>query len=264
MKSFFQMIKYSELVNYEAGKAAAYNDISTTYFKQGYYEKSISYSLKFIEISKKTKNDIFVGSGLNNLAQTYLKLNDTEKAEKCYKKSIKLMSLVEPKRLGIPYNGLGNVWLKNNNFDSAIVYYQKALKLNESLNLKKYYAKNYLNIAIVFNKKNNSKLALIFASKNLNFGKELKEPQQINEASIFLSQLYDDSKNFKQAYEMLKLSTIMKDSIINDDNKQALFQSEMNYQTQLKEKEVNELSQKKKIAELESKRKTSFLLLFGI
>lgn len=266
LQSYFLMLKYAESINNDEGKAGAYNDISTTYFKQKYYKESIEYTLKFIALSRKMKDSIFISSGLNNLARTYLSINQIDKAEKCYKEAIKIKQKVEPQRLGVIYNGLGNLWRQRKNSDSAFYYYYKALKVNKLLNLKIFYVRDYQSLALTYIDKNQPKLAEENALSSLKIANELNEPEHIKSAAAILARIYKNSNQFKKAMEMLELSSIMNDSILNDENKKSLLVAEMNYQTEKKEAKIKELDQKKKIAELQSNKKTilinSFIISF--
>jgi two-component system, LytTR family, sensor kinase len=259
LKSYFTMLRYAESINYDEGKAGAYNDISTTYFKQKYYKESILYCLKFIDLSKKMRDSVFISSGFSNLAHTYLTINEIDKSEAFYKEAIIIKSRVEPKRLGILYNGLGNVWRKRNNTDSALFYYNKALVLNESLKLKRFYVRNYENIALTYIDKNEPALAEKNALKSLSIAQEINEPEHIKSAALILSNLYSKSGKLKEAFAMLQLSSAMKDSIVNDENKQSLLKAEMDYQYQLNESEVKQLEQKNEITQLQSQRKNTII-----
>jgi two-component system, LytTR family, sensor kinase len=60
------------------------------------------------------------------------------------------------------------------------------------------------------------------------------------------------------------LEAKINDSLSQINIKNSALKSLFKYETEKKETQITQLSQKKRIAELESKRKTSFLLLFGI
>lgn len=259
LHSFFEMLKYADLINDNEGRAGAYNDISTTYFKQKYYTESIAYCLKFIDLSRQMNDSIFISSGLSNLAYSYLTINETEKAEKAYKEALRIKARVEPKRLGVIYNGLGNVWRKRGNTDSALYYYKKALDLNTSLHLKRFYVRNYENIALIYLEKKQMKPAEEYALKSLDAARDINEPEHIKSAAGILSEIYQNTGRYKEAYDMIQLSSVMKDSIVNDENKQSLLKAEMNYQTQLKESEIKQLEQQNQITLLQSKQKNTII-----
>lgn len=262
LHSFFEMLKYANLINDNEGRAGAYNDISTTYFKQKYYAESIDYCLKFIALSRQMNDSIFISSGLSNLAHTYLTVNETEKAEKAYREALVIKEKAEPKRLGIIYNGLGNVWRKRGNADSALYYYKKALDLNIALRLKRFYVRNYENIALIYLEGKQMQAAEDYALKSLKTAQEINEPEHIKTAAGILSEIYQNTGRYKAAYDMIKLSSAMKDSIVNDENKQSLLKAEMNYQTQLKEAEITQLEQQHQITRLQSERKN--FIIYGI
>ncbi len=259
LNTFFEMLKYANEINDKEGQAAAFNDISTTYFKQKYYKESIQYCLNAIAISRQLNDSIFISSGLSNLAHSYLSINEIEKAETAYIEALKIKEIVEPKRLGVIYNGLGNVWRKRGNLDSSLSFYYKALNLNYKLKLKKLYVRNYENIAFVYLEQKKLKKAEEYAQLSLATAQEIREPEHIKSAFSLLSEIYAANHQFEMAYNMMQRSTKMKDSIINDENKQSLLKAEMNYQATLKQDEIIQLEQQNQITTLESHRKNSII-----
>jgi tetratricopeptide (TPR) repeat protein len=78
-------------------KASAYTNLSGIYIRDSIYDLAVSYSLKAIEIRKKTNDKLNEAAALGNLASIYLLEKDYKKAKKVYKNALKLIEFDESK-----------------------------------------------------------------------------------------------------------------------------------------------------------------------
>ncbi len=106
-------------------KASAYNNLSGIYIQDSLYDKAREFSLKVIEIRRKTKNKLFEASALGNLASIYAFEESYKKSKEIYLEAINLIE---------------------NDKSSTAFRYKRDLYLNLAwalYNLKDYTAYNY-------------------------------------------------------------------------------------------------------------------------
>lgn len=72
-------------------KASAYNNLSGIYSQDSLYDKAREFSLKAIEIRKRTKNKLFEASALGNLASIYAFEENYRKSKEIYLEALNLI-----------------------------------------------------------------------------------------------------------------------------------------------------------------------------
>lgn len=100
-------------------QAKIYNERGLLLFYRGIFSSALNYFLKANELDP-TSPEIY-----NNIAQTYLKLGNQQKAEENFKKAIEIFP-----DFAEVYNNLGLMYLSNNQFELASENFKKAIDLN--------------------------------------------------------------------------------------------------------------------------------------
>ncbi|MEJ5307736.1 MAG: tetratricopeptide repeat protein [candidate division WOR-3 bacterium] len=100
-------------------QAKIYNERGLLLFYRGIFSTALNYFLKANELDP-TSPEIY-----NNIAQTYLKLGNQQKAEENFKKAIEIFP-----DFAEVYNNLGLMYLSNNQFELASENFKKAIDLN--------------------------------------------------------------------------------------------------------------------------------------
>ena len=72
-------------------KASAYNNLSAVYMQDSLYDKARAYSLKALEIKRKTNDKLSVASALGNLASIYAFEKDYKKSKEIYLEALDLI-----------------------------------------------------------------------------------------------------------------------------------------------------------------------------
>lgn len=96
-----------------------YNERGLLLFYRGIFSSALNYFLKANELDPNSP-EIY-----NNIAQTYLKLGNQQKAEENFKKAIEIFP-----DFAEVYNNLGLMYLSNNQFEIASENFKKAIDLN--------------------------------------------------------------------------------------------------------------------------------------
>ena len=129
-------------------KVEILNNLGTSYYSLGDYNKSIEYYEKELEIIKNIFGDNwqYITASYNNLGTSYYGLGDYSKAIEYYEKVLKIMkNIPESNYLGViapPYNNLGVSYDGLGNYKKASEYYEKALEI-----IKNTLGENHPNVA---------------------------------------------------------------------------------------------------------------------
>ena len=140
------------------------------------YKKTISINPSFVE-------------AYNNLGNIYDELGKLDKAEENYTKVISL----NPK-FAEAYNNLGNIYEKKGEIDKAKIKYEEAILINPKLTN----AHRQLSLIKNYNKYDEQ----YFILKKLYSDTNIKE-QDLCNINFSLAKIYEDLKNFKNAYQHL-------------------------------------------------------------
>jgi len=204
------------------------NSIALVYQNKEKYDSALIFLNKALKIDEGLGNQKEIGIRLSNLANVYSQMNNFDKSEKLFKEAIKIfMELEINYSLCISYNELADLYLKNKEFRLAEQYSHKSLKIANNIHLNNITKENYKRLSII--------------NKNKN--------------------------DYRKAYKYYKLFAEVKDSIFNEKSMNAINNLEVKYQTKKKEIEIELLSKRNKISNLELEKnetKRQFLIIFLI
>ncbi len=208
-------------------------------------------ALKFSQLRLKTIYDNQLKSELalsfNNLGNLYLRKHDFNNAVINFKASInEALGTNDNRVLSMAYNNLANLYIQTHNNDSSLFYNNKSLEAALHIDDKRAIAFAYLNLSDYYSSQESYTLSHANALLALNIAKELGYPDLLKRASSRLAQLYAQTGDFKNAFEMQKVMMEANSKILNDGIKEKLLKSSLQYE--YKQKEDSTRLEQKRIA----------------
>ncbi len=143
---------------------------------------------------------------------------------------------------GIAYSkgNIGLVYTAQNKLDSAEIYLNKSIEILEPLG-DNYAVSSYLDgLAEVYFKRKQYSKAKKTAHKSLLLAQEHGLKEQIRDASLRLSTIYNQSKDFEKAFFHHKQYVAYRDSINNEETIRKIANLHTKYEVAQKQKEVDE------------------------
>lgn len=121
-------LQLAKKLNYNYGQALSYNILGYSLTTTGKFDEAISNLLKGLDIYEKMANKKGIANTCNSLANAYLGLNNSKKAEEYYQKCFEVSSSppVNEHMVTVASFGLGNVLIENKKIKEAIPYFEKA------------------------------------------------------------------------------------------------------------------------------------------
>ncbi len=208
----------------EVGMAYCYNGIGTIYNKTN-REEGLRYLKKSLALFK--KNSYHKGIAINyiNIANA---LDDYHESIKMYNKSIEVLKQhKDGYNLAVNYNNLGDSYIHLEEFDKAIAYFEKALVISDEMDSKPLHALLYLNIAEVKLKQKLYDEAIQYSNSSLDYATK-KGDVEIQAANVLaLSDIYEQQGNIEKAlqYKSEYIKTKERGLKYSDQKKIQLFQS---------------------------------------
>ncbi len=237
-------------INQKNNISKAYNNIGIVYKSQGNRTKALEYLKKAFAIQEEIGEQTAAVT-LTNIGVIYFENQKNNDCFNYYKKAELLFKKTDNKRgYALLNNYLGDYYKKINNTSLAKLYYEKSLNLYDELQNKFGASLALYNIGQLLSDEKKYSEALPFASKSLEYAKEIQVLDQTFHSEKLLSELYGSLNNSAQSLVHYKNYIVARDSITNQENNKKFVQAEMNFEYQKKEALLTE----------KNKRQTQFTL----
>lgn len=237
------------------GLASSYNFIGTIHRNLGNRELALEYFLKAYEIQQSEKITQALSNTLNNLGIIYNELGENDKALDYYKKARDL-AIEDNNKTGqsAAYNNIGLLSSKMKNYDEAISSYKKSITLSEEMEKYPNLLNTYNNLAWVYYYQGDYDMALLFVQKALSYSETGKELSFISESHEILSKVYYKKQNYKKGFEHLERVMEINDSLFKASSIEQLMETQVRFETERKEKEIELLKKNDQIRGLDFQR----------
>lgn len=247
LESFFKAAKIAadEKIKHEQGTINI--AIADVYSIMGDHNNAVYYYNTSIGILKKEKDSINIASAQLNLGDEYFNQNNLDSALFYFNESEKIFKALKSD-IGIAYN-LGNV---------GLVYAKKGEHVNAETNLNE--AIKVLNIlgdyypicvyldamSAIYAERGENKKALGYASRSLNLSQKYGLKEQISDANLNISGIYEKEGNIPESFRYYKNHIIYKDSVSSIKAVQQMANVRTTFEVSQKQIEVDLLNQQKR------------------
>ena len=246
----------------------AMNNVGIIYDEIGRLDKSAYYYEESLKIKESFNDSLGISNTMSNLGLLYMKMEEPEIAINYFRKSYKIDEKLND-IVGI-YNSLHNIGIYHKDYgikDSAVYYIEKALLAVPRG--EKHYDKTYIikSLAESYLMVKNYKNAQNYFEKAIQSANEVEALDVLKESYKGLSEIYEYKKQFEKSLSAYKKYKALNDSIFNQDFNSKVSQLEKNFEIQSKEKEIQLLTNKAEITNLQLIRRRNsnyFLMALGI
>ena len=230
---------YSE-VNSPKGMASCILRLGSVYqlnqefnLAECYYKNAIS---KFLELG----DSIRVTGAFINLGELFRNIEKLDSALHYFKLAQRFSIYIEEdSNLAYSYGNIGLVYTTQNKLDSAEIFLNKSIEILEPLE-DNYAVSSYLDgLAEVYFKRGHYKKAQQTARKSLQLAQDHGLKEQIRDASLRLSTIYNQSNEFEKAFYHHKQYVAYRDSINNEETIRKIANLNTKYEVAQKQKEVD-------------------------
>jgi len=264
LKYFFIYLDKDPVINNNYYKREAYNSIGNSYSFLKKYDLSIEYFKKSLEIIE-IDDSMAIARMYNNIADTYLQINEIEQAKSNFTKALNYVSGTNDEiGLLIIYINLGIIALEENKIENAQSYFEQANFIAEERKdtiylviTKVYQANYYIKIRSYEQAEENLNWALKYA-------KEKRIPDYLMEAYRSFILLYKAQEKYKEAFNYLNEYKINSDSIFNNNRSVEYENLEIKYAIREKEKETELLRKEKDLTRLQIDTQEKYIWVLAI
>ncbi|MFY0675502.1 MAG: tetratricopeptide repeat protein [Bacteroidia bacterium] len=153
-----KQFEYAKVKQLEFHMAHALNTLGIIASNRQEFSKSITYYKQSLDLRQNIKDMEGIGSSLNNLAGSYIKVGFVSRGLNCYKRAIKILDETDKNEFkAYTLGNIGYQYQMQKDYDMALSYYNQCLDILKDLGMEK-------NIG-----------AIVFRSAVANIYKELKQ-----------------------------------------------------------------------------------------
>ncbi len=262
LENYFQAALIASDADWQGKLGAAYLTIADAYSIMGNHRNAVDYYQRSIDLLRQERDSINLASALLNAGDEFFNNAKLDSAMTLFRESEQIFRALDFKT-GVAYN-LGNVGLvyaEQNQDSLAEANINEAIAFLESL--QDYYPISVYLIYMsdIYQRKNKRQAAISYAQRSLDLAQENSLRDQAGEAHRKLSELYEASGNFEQAFFHFQAHINYRDSIQNLEAVQNMADLRTDFEISQKQTEIDLLE---KEAQLRKARQKTFNYAFGI
>ncbi len=218
----------------------AHNGLARCYKANNDIKKAEFHLKEVFNLENKRNNTIGLVNASDNLGNFYESINDSAKAFKYFDSTLSYSNSINYSQgVNTSYQSKNKFYSKRGNDVQQMQVQQQALEANDvNQNIQGFNQSN-LEIGKLNLKQNNPQLAIPYLKKTINLSSEIGELESKEEALLAISKAYTDLGDYKSAVESMQALLLLRDSIQEEKNKQALISLNLSLELEQKEKEFN-------------------------
>lgn len=262
---FYRIIAIDEKLGNRVAVAHSLNSVGSIFHETKKYDEAIFTYKKALSIYDSAGRKSSVAMVSCNLGNIYTAMEQFDEAGKYYNRALRI-----DEELGINYAialDLANIAFMydgKKQYDSALIYHLKALKIRETLPNKNDLGRSLIGTGRGYKYVGNFPVAESYLLKALELSASIESKPLLVDVYSNLSELYEQTHDFKKSLHFLRLNKTMSDSILNAESAHQVNNLQVRYEAEKKDQQISLLAREKEIQEKEADRqatlkKTSFV-----
>ncbi len=230
LDDFLSALKLFEELKMPVKVAGIQNNIGLIYAEIKEYRTALAYYFKAEKINISSKKKSRLAINYNNMATCYQKLKQYSSAQTYLKKSLLLRQEVsDTVGMAMAYHNIGINHQLTNDKDSAIIFFNKSLSYLSNMSENIGHAYNYLELGNTLLQQHK----LPESEKYLLSALRISENGELEGLKVeiykYLSNLYEQKRDFKKAFTYQNLYLFSKENVESDESKNEILKKELEY-----------------------------------
>lgn len=234
-----QLIEYQEKNRLNPLKTWPYDQLGNNLKFYGKHKEALIYFQKTHDIERKANNLTGLAISENNIGMVYDDLKQYRVAESHYKKGLAYAEKANYKLLQTDLlTNLGLICRKVKEYDRAENYLQRSVAICKEIGVRIALKTIYHNLGDVSFFRQNYTQAEKYYLDALEIAREAENPEYLYTANLALAELYEETGDFRKAYQYRVASEVPKDSIFKLETAQNTEEMLRKYEAEKKEQEI--------------------------
>jgi tetratricopeptide (TPR) repeat protein len=242
-------LRYFELTHDQIRVGYVYGDIAEIFILQNEFNKAVLYANKSVSLFHQAGTAEQLSVAYYQLAAATAGLGNAKAAIAYQQKANNYFRDIHD--LSNEINGLNNLaeyYSRSGDQNKAIESVLKSIEMEEKFGNatpKRLIAK-YLNLGIFYEKKGDYTKAETALNKSIDFARQIQSPLRLMESYEALAEVYLKTGKIKQASLLYPALIALKDTVFKANKTKEIFNLNIQYETEKKELEINQLQQENK------------------
>jgi two-component system, NtrC family, sensor kinase len=246
IESYFKSAEVAKQINYSKGVAGSFSAIGTVYRVEKNYKTALEYYNLALLKFRETHDSVNLAKSLMNTGELYRTTSIMDTALIYFDESGKIFERLNFK-IGTAYNlgNIGLVYAQQGRHNLAEENINKAIAVLKKLGDFYPIAVYDTYMADIYKDKGDIPRALVYAKHSLAIAIDNGLKEQIRDASLKLSELYQFNKDYKSAYQYQSQYLAYRDSINNEETIRKIADLRTEYEVSQKQIEIDLLESKR-------------------
>lgn len=232
----------------------------------GKFDRALVYFKLAIEEFRKDENYFQEINLLLHIGDVFKSQNKFQESLHYFNMALNIEITAPNQKLrSICYSNMGEVYYDMGDFTTALMFQKKALSIKNEVGDRKRIAISLLSIGKIYFAMENHNLAKENIQNSLDLAREVNLKEIEMESLYYLSEIYKEDNNYKEAFSYLVQYLSVKDIVFDIESQTSLNEMAVKYEAERIEKENEILKQKDAINTLEIKQQRDsglFALIF--
>ncbi len=247
LQAYFNALKVARHIKYTQGIGATYGAIADTYSMSNNPTVAKSYYKKAIESLKFSDQSIAIATTFLNAGDEFYTTNSYDTALIYFKESARIFEKLDyPSGKAYSLGNIGMVYAKTGKHQLAERNINEAVKILELAEDHQPICDYLLSMVEIYQAKKDQTRALDYAARSLKLAEAYGLKEQISNASLSLSELYENQGNSQASLRYYKNHVAYRDSVNNLKSVQAMADLRTDFEVSEKQAEVDLLNEQKR------------------
>jgi len=252
LESAFDVLARLNLQKPDRTLASSYNTIGTVYKRIGEYDNALIYYNKSLNVRRDIGYTTGVGQSYNNIGEMYITMHRYDSALVNLKRAEKIKrDAADQKGLSTTLNNIGEVYLAQHDVAKAQSYFTEALEIKKNVGERLGEIMVLNNLGRLGTERKDFVTAEHYLNEAENLTHQVRSLEQLAANLTLKINLYKASSNFQKAFRYAEELFIIKDSVLNQNKAKNLMAIDILYETEKKEKQIDQLKQQKVLQDVE-------------
>lgn len=259
---YLEALAICEEVNDEESIAVIYQNMGQVMAVQNQYDKAVGYFNSSLNMFEKMNRRPAMAGVYLNLGQIYIEQKQWDVAKHYLNKSYVIdtaLHLLNHESTALKL--LGITYLRMDKLESAEKLITEALRIQNENGYSTLAGETMTNLAEIYFKQGKKSKALELLQQAEALARASRDDQLLANALSLKSTILAEQQQFEQAYTNLIQSNTIGDSIFNMEKSKSIMNLELAYQTEKKEKQIDELKFNDKLRKEQLQKRTAQLYL---
>ncbi len=238
---YISAIKVMEDNKFRPELSRAYLNLGIMYDNIEEHAKSINYVKQAMVISREIKDTFLLNRELAEMSAAYRQLGDFKQSYAYASEALRLSQAKnDPSMLSTAYDTYSNACVDLKRYDEGIAAGKKAVKYALAIGQNQLYISAAMGLAGAYQEKGNYRAAIAILEPALKQCQEVDNVMFLREIYRFLAEGNYALGKYQQAYLHYQNYKRYQDTLANEENRKAIGEFEIKYQTAQKEKALSE------------------------